>query len=293
VAADALGVANARQAPAASRPPRIWLCADDFGIAPGVNAAIRELVMRGRLNATSVMVVAPSFDRAQAQSLKALNAGSHRVAIGLHLTLTAPFRPLSEGFAPLRDNAFPSLAELLRRALLRRLDDRALGAEIAAQLAAFAAAFDQPPDFVDGHQHVHLFPQVRDAVLAALEPYAGTAWVRQCGGAPLWQRRNDLKALVIGWLSREFSRRARAHKIAVNPAFAGTYAFTPGADFAALFPTFLAGLPDGGVVMCHPGHVDAELERLDPLTTLREKEFAFLAGDAMPKALAAQGVTLA
>ena len=40
---------------------RIWLCADDFGISNSVNIAIRDLVVRGRLNATSVLVVAPSF----------------------------------------------------------------------------------------------------------------------------------------------------------------------------------------------------------------------------------------
>ena len=38
--------------------------------------------------------------------------------------------------------------------------------------------------------------------------------------------------------------------------------------------------------MCHPGFVDAELERLDPLTTLREREYAYLAGDAFPAAAA-------
>jgi len=45
--------------------------------------------------------------------------------------------------------------------------------------------------------------------------------------------------------------------------------------------------------MCHPGFVDAELERLDPLTTLREKEYAFFASDAFPVVLANQGVALA
>ena len=39
-------------------PRQIWLCADDYGIAPGVNGAIRELIARQRLNATSVMVAA-------------------------------------------------------------------------------------------------------------------------------------------------------------------------------------------------------------------------------------------
>ena len=41
----------------AAPPRRIWLCADDYGISPGVNRAIRDLIERGRLNATSVMVV--------------------------------------------------------------------------------------------------------------------------------------------------------------------------------------------------------------------------------------------
>ena len=38
-------------------PRRIWLCADDYGLAEGVNRAIRDLISRGRLNATSVMMV--------------------------------------------------------------------------------------------------------------------------------------------------------------------------------------------------------------------------------------------
>jgi len=34
-------------------------------------------------------------------------------------------------------------------------------------------------------------------------------------------------------------------------------------------------------------------QRLDPLTTLREKEYAFFAGDGFPAMLAAHGVALA
>ena len=43
----------------AAAPRRIWLCADDYGMSPGVNRAIRELIGRGRINATSVMVATP------------------------------------------------------------------------------------------------------------------------------------------------------------------------------------------------------------------------------------------
>jgi len=275
---------------------RIWLCADDYGISHSVDAAIRDLIVRGRLNATSVMVTAPGFNRSEAIALDVLNSGdARRVSIGLHVTLTAPFRPLSAGFRPLRDGAFLPLEQMLLRGTLRLLRPKALAAEVAAQLEAFVAAFGRAPDFVDGHQHVHLFPQVRDAVLQAVKQKAPQAWVRQCGRAvPLTRRLADRKGLLLDWLSRKFRRRAAGIGVATNPAFAGTYDFaTEPPDYAALFKSFLEQLPRDGVVMCHPGMVDAELVRLDPLTTLREREYAFLAGDAFAALLRAQGVALA
>jgi chitin disaccharide deacetylase len=273
---------------------RIWLCADDYGISPSVNAAIRDLLVRGRINATSVMTVAPSFHRAEALALQALNTTGRRVAIGLHVTLTAPFRPLSDGFAPLRDGAFPALPALLMRACLRSLNQAALTAEIAQQLRAFAEHFGRPPDFIDGHQHVQLFPQVREALLTVVRRDAPATWVRQCGRVqPFVRALDDRKGVLLDILSRGFRRRASALGIRTNPAFAGTYTFRDQADFADTFPQFLDRLPDGSVVMCHPGFVDLELEKLDPLTTLREQEYAFFVQDSFPGLLARHGVALA
>ena len=65
------------------------------------------------------------------------------------------------------------------------------------------------------------------------------------------------------------------------------------AGYDTLFASFLESLPDGGLVMCHPGFVDAELERLDHLTAMREQEYAFFAGEAFPKLLAERGFALA
>jgi predicted glycoside hydrolase/deacetylase ChbG (UPF0249 family) len=273
---------------------RIWLCADDYGISPSVNAAIRDLVVRGRLNATSVMVVAPSLHRGEALALQALNAKTQRVAIGLHVTLTAPFRPLSEGFRPRRDGAFLPLGTLLLRACLRSLEPDALVTEIARQVHVFVEHFGRPPDFIDGHQHAQLFPQVRDALLAVARREAPAAWVRQCGRTLAGHRAlDDRKGFLLEVLSRGFRRRAAALGVRTNPAFAGTYTFRDQADFATTFPHFLDGLPDGSVVMCHPGFVDQELQKLDPLTTLREQEYAFFAQDTFPSLLARHGVALA
>jgi predicted glycoside hydrolase/deacetylase ChbG (UPF0249 family) len=268
---------------------RITLCADDYGISPAVDRGIRELIARGRLNATSVIVVAPSFGIETARSL--LDTG--RAAIGLHVTLTAPFKPLTE-FTTLRGGAFLTLTNVLSMALARRLDRAALMREIAAQLQAFIAAFGRPPDFVDGHQHVQLFPQVRDAFVRAVAEHAPQAWVRQCGrmaGQP--RRLRDRKGLLLDVLSVGFRRKARRLGLVFNPAFAGTYSFTSNADFAGLFPSFLDVLPDGGLVMCHPGFVDAELERVDPLTLQRERELAYFNGEEFTRLLVEKNVALA
>jgi predicted glycoside hydrolase/deacetylase ChbG (UPF0249 family) len=275
-------------------PRRIWLCADDYGLSPGVNRAIRDLIARGRLNATSVMVVGPAVGRDEIEALQHAAMTNPHCAIGLHATLSAPFHPLTMHFRPLDGGLFPPFAKLLRKALLRRLDAEIIRAEVSAQLAAFAEKFGRAPDFVDGHQHVQLFPQVRDGFFAAMRQAAPGAWVRQGGHVqPFAQRLRSPKALLLDLLSARFRRAAARANIAFNPAFAGAYDFSAAADFAELMRQFLDGLPDGGLVMCHPGFVDDTLKRLDPLTDQREREYAYLAGDAFPRLLAASNVWLA
>ena len=124
-------------------------------------------------------------------------------------------------------------------------------------------------------------PWITGALLVRVTEATRAAW-------PHWS-----ETLALSVLSRGFRRRAAALGLKTNPAFAGVYDLDPDTDFAALFPRFLEGLPDGGLVMCHPGHVDAELKRLDPLTDLRETEYEYFAGNAFPRAVAAAGMALA
>jgi len=272
---------------------RIWLCADDYGISPGVNRGIRQLIEGGRLNATSVMVVGPAIGRDEVTSLQCAAQNSPRCAVGLHATLTAPFRPLTMHFDPVEGGLFLPFPKLLRAGLLRRLDPEIVRAELAVQLETFRDLFGRAPDFVDGHQHAQLFPQVRDAFLAAVKEAAPAAWVRQCGRPqPLAQRLGAPKALVLDMLSAQFRKRAARRGIAFNSGFAGAYDFSRPSDFGTLMGGFLGGLAEGSVVMCHPGFVDETLISLDPLTTQREREYAFLAGEHFPPLLAANNITL-
>ena len=278
----------------AATPRRIWLCADDYGLSPGVNRAIRDLIGRGRINATSVMTVGPAIGRDEVSALQAVAASSSRCAIGLHATLTAPFRPLTMHFQPIDGGMFLSFPRLLRAGLLRRLDPEIIRAELIVQLAAFHEMFGRAPDFVDGHQHAQLFPQVRAGFLAAVKEAAPNAWVRQCGrNLPLARRLGAPKALLLDILSAQFRRRASRANIVFNPGFDGAYDFARQPDFSVLMRQFLDGLPEDGVIMCHPGFVDEILVNLDPLTAQREREYAFLGGEHFPPLLAANKVTLA
>jgi predicted glycoside hydrolase/deacetylase ChbG (UPF0249 family) len=277
----------------AAPPRRIWLCADDYGLSPGVNRAIRDLIERRRLNATSVMVVGPSIGRDEVDALRIAAASSPRCSIGLHVTLTAPFRPLTMYFRPIDGGMFPAFPKLLRAGMLRRLDPEIIHAELMVQLAAFGEMFGRAPDFVDGHQHVQLFPQVRDAFLTAVKQAVPNAWVRQGGRNPRLARRLGApKALFLDILSAQFRARAARANIAFNPGFAGAYDFSQRPDYGSLMRQFLDGLPEGGLIMCHPGFVDETLVSLDPLTEQREREYAFLAGEHFPALLAANKMTL-
>jgi predicted glycoside hydrolase/deacetylase ChbG (UPF0249 family) len=134
---------------------------------------------------------------------------------------------------------------------------------------------------------------VRDGFLAAVRERAPDAWVRQAGrNRPLIRRLASPKALFLDFLSTQFKRRAERARIATNPAFAGAYDYSRKADYGSLMREFLDGLPEYGVVMCHPGFVDETLVSLDPLTATREVEHAYLSGDAFPILLAASNVTL-
>src|SRR4051794_5763025 len=272
---------------------RIWLCADDYGLSEGVNRAIRDLIGRGRLNATSVMMVGPAIGRDEVAALKTVAATRSRCAIGLHATLTAPFRPLTMHFRPTDGGMFLPFAKLLRMGLSRRLDSEMIHAELLVQLATFKEMFGRAPDFVDGHQHAQLFPQVRDGFLSAVKEAAPNAWVRQGGrNQPLARRLGAPKALFLDILSAQFRRRAARVNIAFNPGFAGAYDFSQQSDFSVLMRQFLDALPENGVIMCHPGFVDETLVSLDPLTNQREREHAFLGGEQFPELLAANKVTL-
>lgn len=267
----------------------VVLCADDYAIAPGVSEAIRRLVAARRINATSVMTVFPGLD-GEAEALLSAAHGCE-ASIGLHVTLTGAFAPLTPGMA-VPSGTFPTLPRLVLSALSRRLDAAAVAAEVEAQFSAFAHAFGRPPDHVDGHQHVHVLPVVRSVVLDATRRNAPSAWLRDVAPAKGALHGFDLKGRLIGAFSSGFAGDAAKACLSTNHGFGGAYDFSADHDFAALLAHFLKGVPERGLVMVHPGLVDDPLVARDPLTHQREVEYEVLHGPLLPDILTAADARL-
>jgi predicted glycoside hydrolase/deacetylase ChbG (UPF0249 family) len=237
------------------------------------------------------MTIFPEFEP-EAKALLSLKAPIP-FQIGLHATLTGGFRPLSATPILSPDGHLPTSRETWPPLGFFRISGTRVKAEVSAQLKRFIRVFGRAPDYVDGHQHVQLMPGVRAPFLAAVSELAPNAWVRQCAPARWSDELFNAKSRFLGFLSSGFRRKARRAGLAFNPAFSGAYDYDRPGDFSASFARFVKGMPEGGVIMCHPGHSDEVLRSRDILTDQRETEFAFFMSGEMSRILAETGAALA
>jgi predicted glycoside hydrolase/deacetylase ChbG (UPF0249 family) len=264
--------------------PRLVLCADDYGISPGVCDAIDFLAGEGRISASGAMTLFPEW-RQRAQGLRRI-AAVRGIDVGVHLTLT-DHEPLSKPVRLCVGGALPRLSALLRDAQLRRLPAVEIEAEIKAQLDAFEDAFGAPPAFVDGHQHVHVFPIVRRLLTAEIaRRYGRSCWVRSIvepWGAILRRGVAAFKAAVLSGLGAGFDRLADDAGFSRNDSFRGAYDLSLRVPYGQLFARFLddaGGHPACPLIFCHPGHADALLSVRSTLAEARAAEYAYFASSA-------------
>lgn len=260
------------------------VCADDFGMAPGISAGIVRLARAQRLNAVACVTNSPHWE-ASAPLLAGLPAS---VDAGLHINLTEG-RPLSPRLAKIWPR-LPSLPLLAARAHLGWLPRAELRSEVHAQLAAFRAATGVAPKFIDGHQHVHHLPGLRGIILDMVEHVQPLPALRNTGrvlGPGAGLRRWLIEHGGGRALARELAQRVMLH----NPVLLGAHDFAD-PDYRALMQGWLAALPRGGALLfCHPGQAAAG-DPPDRIAAARAREFAYLGSDAFVQDLAAAGVTL-
>ncbi|MEG0411643.1 MAG: ChbG/HpnK family deacetylase [Comamonas sp.] len=262
-------------------PRALILCADDYALHPLVDAAVEQLTLAARLSATSCMTTSPRWVQA-APRLKALRP---RLSVGLHFNLTESHGGAVPAYA---------LGDVIKKAYTRQFSAAALRLQWQQQLDAFEQALGTAPDFIDGHQHVHQLPGMRDAMQEALhQRYAGSEmpWVRSttpAGG--LWRSpKAAIIALLGGWTT---TRQLQQAHVPVNTGFGGVYGFDAPdtASYGAQMAQWLPQLRDGSLVMCHPA---TDVVQGDAIGKQRPVEFAYLMSEAFAALLQQQHMQVA
>lgn len=253
------------------------LIADDFGLNDAIDAGILQLSQAGRLSGTSCLTQ-PARWPAAAQVL----AREARIQVGLHINFSQSFDAHS-WWAP--------LPQLIARAHAHALPKAKIRESLNRQWGQFTAAMGRTPDFVDGHQHVHQLPGIREALLALIDREGAQPWLRVTH--PLQAPHAGFKGILIRELGAEALRRqALALGLRVPTAFAGVYDFNlDSSGYAGLFTQWLNDSPSGTVVMCHPG-MAALPSAADPIAAARPEELAFFLSDAFADLLTKSGRTL-
>jgi predicted glycoside hydrolase/deacetylase ChbG (UPF0249 family) len=164
-------------------------------------------------------------------------------------------------------------------------------------LDAFADCFGAMPDYVDGHQHVHILPKIRTWLFECLldRGLGKKIWLRNSAdrvGRILARRCELKKALSVAFLGRGFAAEAAARGFATNDGFSGFSAFDATRDLRTLFPRYLIAPGSRHLVMCHPGFCDEELVLIDPVTLTRERELNYLLSQDFLDALKKHGAVL-
>lgn len=278
--------------PHRSAPTPFILCADDYGFSPGISSAIRDLIDRGRLSATSCMTMSP-FWPDHASWLKPY---ADQVDVGLHLTLT-DHRPLGPMPRTAPGDQLPPLSVLMRKSFARQLDYGEIDSELNRQLDAFESAFGRPPSHIDGHHHIHQLPVVRKAVIRAVTTqYKGQRiYLRLCNEDYFTTLRRGIeipKSLLISAIGRGLRKLAYEHTVAANNSFRGIYDFSARVPFGTLMDRFVEDIPPKGLVMCHPGIPDEEIRALDSVVDQRHVEYEWLGGHGLPSLLAKRNLRL-
>ena len=245
------------------------LCADDFGLSPGISAGIVRLAQSHRLTAIACITNSPHWVE-QAQRLQKL---PDTVDVGLHINFTEG-QPLSARLAR-RWPKLPSLPSLIARAHLHLLPQAEMRNEVHAQLRAFINAYGEPPRFIDGHQHVHHLPGLRDSILDMAEHVQPLPALRNTGRL-LGPGSGFKRMLIERTGGRALTKALKQRVLAHNPVLLGAYDFDA-LDYGALMRGWLKKLPpEGGLVFCHPGLREPG-DPPDAIAAARSRELKYLA----------------
>lgn len=239
------------------------ICADDFAQSPAIDAGIIHLIRENIISATSCMVLSPRWE--QAAKLLTLEIKG-KAAIGLHLDFTHFGDTYSH-------------ATLILRSILHSLPAKTIQLSIYQQLIAFEEAIGRAPDYVDGHQHVHQLPQIREILLATLQQRYSQhlPWIRIAKPPAT----DGFKGKIIKLLgANTMEQKAKNMGFQTSGDLLGVYNFTGSVENYKNqlnhWISVVSSSINTPVLMCHPAIEQPCGAVNDPIYTARLREFQAL-----------------
>ncbi len=241
---------------------KITLCADDYGQNESVSAGILELIQLGRLSAVSCMTGYQHWPVYAAQLKAIIPSTRDTLDVGLHFDLTEYIA--KQGW---------SFNQFIVKCCLNQIDLAKIEAELNRQLDAFETQLGMQPEFVDGHQHIHIFPNVRRVFINMIaQRYAKKLPYIRLSSPEVFGHDARIKAFILRGLALGFASLARKHQLAFPTQFLGAYSLRAG-NYAHFFKSWLRQARNGSLFMCHPGHASTDAE--DVIKKARLVEFNY------------------
>jgi len=276
---------------AQSRVKRIILNADDFGLAPSINAAVIEASRNGYLTSTSLCVMGPVAEEAAAAV-----GELPRLSVGLHLALVdeTPAAPVSE--IPSLINSEGRLPrsglEFTRRWSVGQISARDVAREVAAQWTRAERLGVRPTHF-DSHDHIHVLPGVleiclREASARGVHRLRVPAETVVDGVAGVRRRFFGLGLRV---LSQRAARVATQHGFAFPDAFSG-FRGAGAIDTDSLVARILAAPAGCTEIALHPAAEDLPRTDMCDWGYRWQDEYRALLDPRVGEALAASGAEI-
>lgn len=248
---------------------RVILTSLEYGLAFGIDRALRDLATSGRISAIGCLVTSELWPL-EAQALRqSIEESGSRTKAGLAITLSYPFRPVSDEGRANYGDPFPKPLKGKVKNALRMIPREGARAEIGAQLDLFSEHFGSNPDFVTLHFDTPLTARIAKALTECLVKKSMTDVLIM---TPLSGTRAD----------HILFRRAKGRNLTATDGIL----FWPRSEDADDLHQFVVGTlseqADNTVAVCFPGEVDDRLRKMEPKKSLsvRSAHLDFLNSDS-------------
>jgi predicted glycoside hydrolase/deacetylase ChbG (UPF0249 family) len=260
-------------------PPRLIINADDFGLTPGVNRAIKELHQAKVLTSATLMATGPAFEDAVAVA-----RANPTLGVGCHILLTdgvpvSPPETIPTLLGPDGKTFRPSLVDFLQAMLRGKINEQEIEREALAQIQKLQQAGINITH-IDTHKHTHLFPPVCRALLKTAEQNSIHAirhpfeqsWSLALGHG---KRIRRLQVKLLGNLKTKFEQQPQIRSRSILSTDGTIGISATGNLYGETLREILQAMPHEGTfeLVCHPGYNDHDLDRITTrLRTHREIE---------------------